>query len=537
MLNQLHRRLTLICVLIAASIVTTSITYAEQITLKVINGGLVIRGELVSFNGSFYVVKSTDFGLITVDAKKFICTSKVCPEPKTKQAKAPKQKQVISNDFAIHGSNTIGAKLMPAIIEGYAKSIQAKTSRIIGGTPEEIKLVLSGTNGKKLVSIDLKSKGSGTSAPGLASGTAQLGMSSRPVKNAEIQKLKEAGIKNIQSANNENILALDGLIILVSPTNPIQTLSIEQLGQIFSGKISDWSQLGRATPGLINIYARDDKSGTFDTFQSLVLNPGKFTISPNAKRFTSNADLSDQTANDPNGIGFAGFAYKRSAKLIAISSSCGITRRPTLFNVKTEEYPLSRRLYLYTAPEVLSSKHAKDILSYALSDDAQPIIPRLGFINQSIQTRSFDTQASRIAMALNVSSENLKLELVRDFTKQFSRANRLSVTFRFKSGTAQLTNKSQSDILRLVKLIKNKEFGNKDIFLVGFSDNRGDFELNRELAFKRALAVKFSILSASSGSVPSDKLKLKSYGELFPIACNTNRTGQEKNRRVEVWIK
>ncbi len=538
--NRFLRIITMSCALLIGTIATIQFAHAKQITLKLINGALVIQGELISFNGLFYEVKSSDFGRITVDAKKFICTSSNCPKrPQSKQP-APKRKRVVTKDFAIHGSNTIGAELMPTMVESYARHIGAKTTRIVGRTPEEIKLVLSGSDGQKLFSVDLKSKGSGTSAPGLASGAAQIGMSSRPIKSKEIQMLKEAGVTDILSSNNESILALDGLIILTSPSNPIQSLSLEQIAQVFSGQITDWSQLGREKPGPINLYVRDGKSGTFDTFKSLVLTAYKVKLSKKAKRFTSNADLSDETASDPNGIGFAGFAYKRNAKQLAISSSCGITKQPTLFNVKTEEYPLSRRLFLYSSPETLTSPHAKKVLSYALSEGAQPIIPRLGFINQSVHMLPFDRQGNRIAAALNVNGEDFNLDMVRDFTKQFSRASRLSVTFRFKTGSAQLTNKSQSDVRRFIKLLEGNTFHKKEVFLIGFSDDKGAFELNRELAFKRALAVKFAMFSASTDKLPSDRIKLiklKSYGELFPVACNTNKTGQARNRRVEVWVR
>src|SRR5208337_4554653 len=100
------------------------------------------------------------------------------------------------------------------------------------------------------------------------------------------------------------------------------------------------------------LYARDAKSGTFDTFDNLVLKPGNLKISPEAKRFESSPDLSDETARDPDGIGFAGFAYIRNAKPLAISSVCGIVSTPEVFSVKTKEYPLSRRLYLYTTPSL-----------------------------------------------------------------------------------------------------------------------------------------------------------------------------------------
>lgn len=528
---------TTLFLLLGGALILSSAANAQNITLKQNNGALVVHGKLIKFDGAFYVVDSEEFGSITIDARKFSCTAGQCPQSGAAINAGRNLGRPVSNNFAIHGSNTIGAKLMPTLIESYAKKISASTKKILGSVPEEMKLILTSANGDKLSSIDLHSYGSGTSAKGLAARKAQIGMSSRPIKAKEVNLLLQNGISGIKNTGNENILAMDGLLVIVAPNNSISALTIQQISQIFSGQISDWSQLGRSKPGPINIYARDAQSGTFDTFKSLVLKANNVKLSPNAKRFQSNTELSDNVASDPNGIGFTGFAYKRNAKALSIASSCGITKQPNLFNVKSEEYPLARRLYLYTSPQVLSSPFAKKLLNYAMSDEAQAIIPKIGFINQSIHLLPFNNQGNRVAAALNVTAEDFNIELVRQFMKEFAGATRLSVTFRFKTGSTRLTNKSESDVKRFSNyLMKNKAKG-KEIFLVGFSDSTGAFEKNRELAFKRALAIKFAILSASSGQIPMDNLKIKSYGELFPVSCNTTPAGQKRNRRVEVWVR
>ena len=515
-------------------VLTFSYSHAQTVTLKLKNGSFTLTGKLLNFNGKYYVVKAKEFGEITVDAKKFSCISGNCPEKKIK--KTARKKLPVTLNFGIHGSNTIGAQLMPALVESYAKKTNLKIQKVIGSSSEEIILNLTNLNGDKLGKIELHSHGSGTSFPGLVSGAAQIGMSSRPIKNKEQKAMASAGIYNMKSVNREHILALDGLIVILSPTNPINSLSMSQIAKIFSGQINDWSQVGRDKPGPINIYARDVKSGTFDTFNALVLKPQKLKISSQAKRFESNPDLSDNVARDPNGIGFTGFAYKRNSKAITISSKCGIYQKPTLFNVKTEEYPLARRLYLYTTQD-LRSPHAKKLLKFSLSENAQNTITDAGFVNQSIQLIPFSELGNHLASAINTKNEEFNLELTKKFAREFIDASRLSVTYRFKQGSIKLTNKSKSDIHRFVKLLQTSKLKNKDIFLIGYSSAQGPFELNKELAFKRALSIKAALLSVGGDKIAHDKIQIRSFGELFPVSCNDTKSGQSKNQRVEVWVR
>ncbi|MDX2265280.1 MAG: phosphate ABC transporter substrate-binding/OmpA family protein [Hyphomicrobiales bacterium] len=355
-------------------------------------------------------------------------------------------------------------------------------------------------------------------------------MSSRPIKPEEAKAITDAGM-----TPRPHVVALDGLLVFVSPDNPLKQLTLEQVAKIFSGQITDWGQLGQR-PRKINVYARDDKSGTFDTFDSLVLKPFKAKISPNAKRFESSPDLSDETARDPDGIGFAGFAYWRNAKPIAIAGSCGILSRPSPFNVRTEEYTLSRRLYLYTT-SALQHARAEAVVRFALSDEAQDAVTNAGFINQSIDFLDFSQQAERLATGLTTPDEDFSLPLMRQLVTDLRGARRISTTFRFDRNSVVLDEKAQQDATRLATFLQTPSMRGKDVLLLGFADNAGPFDANRIVSQNRANAVRAALAAAGGPGLAQAKITTKAYGELLPVSCNDTDAGRENNRRVEVWVR
>ena len=127
-----------------------------------------------------------------------------------------------------------------------------------------------------------------------------------------------AGLGDMFSPGCEIVLGLDGIAVFVNKSNPVNALTKQQIADIFSGKTTDWSQVG-GNPGPINLYAGDENSGTFDTFKSLVLE--NRPLSTKASRYENSAKLSDEVAADTNGIGFTGMAFVRGSKPLAISEA------------------------------------------------------------------------------------------------------------------------------------------------------------------------------------------------------------------------
>ena len=264
------------------------------------------------------------------------------------------------------------------------------------------------------------------------------------------------------------------------------------------------------------------------------MKPNKLELTQNAKRTPNHAEQSDWVAHDPMGIGFTGIAYQRNAKALNIVSTCGLIAPPSTFNIKTEEYPLSRRLFLYTAGEP-RDRVARDILAFALSPDAQPVVKQSDFIDQVPETASYESQAGRIAFALNAQPENFDPALMNAFISDVKPAQRLSVTFRFRSGSSVLDNKALADAKRLVDLLKSDAYKNKSVLLAGFADTKGTFAANLLLSRHRAKAV-LAVLNADGLPLRPDQITANAYSEIAPTACNDTEEGMQLNRRVEVWI-
>src|SRR5262249_10855740 len=146
--------------------------------------------------------------------------------------------------------------------------------------------------------IRIAAHGSATAFSPLKAGDAEIGMASRPIGPQELQ-----GLGQLSDPGFEHVVALAGVAIIVHPGNPGRELNRKQVADVFSGALNNWSALGgRQAP--IVVYARDDKSGTYDSFKAMVLDGNHLTLTPSAKRFESSSDLSEKVAQDPNGIGF-----------------------------------------------------------------------------------------------------------------------------------------------------------------------------------------------------------------------------------------
>ncbi len=211
-----------------------------------------------------------------------------------------------SQRLRLYGSNTVGAQLGPALVKGWLQQngYQNIRAEVVAAQQQAITAVAPG--GETLV-VEIAAHGSSTGFKALEAGKADIAMSSRPIKEKELKRLIALGQMN--GPQSEFVVGLDGIAVVVHRDNPLQRIDKGVLRQIFSGQITNWSQLGGdAAP--IQVYARDNNSGTYDTFKSLVLGK-KHPLVESAKRFESNADLSDAVAVDRNGIGFVGLPYIR----------------------------------------------------------------------------------------------------------------------------------------------------------------------------------------------------------------------------------
>lgn len=410
--------------------------------------------------------------------------------------------------FAIKGSNTIGAELAPRWVLEFLKKKGVKSTSI-RSLPTENEYRVIGKNGEKDVYVDIYAHGSSTGFSALKVNEADIAMSSRPIHNDEVKLLQSYG--DMTNVSAEHIIAIDGLAVIVNKHNPLTDLTLKNISDIFSGDITNWSELG-GTNQKISVYARDNNSGTWDTFNTLVLKNSN-QLTSQATRFESNDQLAERVAQDTSGIGFVGLASTSGVKTLGISDQYTLPLQPQPLYVATEDYPLSRRLFMYT-PEKEPLAIVEDFIHYVKSNEGQALVQEVGFLSLNPITQ---------AAPKDIDGPEEYLSLVNG-------SERLSINFRFKENSAQLDNKAKQDILRLARFIQLPQNQNKRIQLIGFGDLKQNNQRAVVLSKLRATAVKSALYEYG---VITDSVF--GFGPYMPVVSHLG-SGKRKNQRVEVWL-
>jgi phosphate transport system substrate-binding protein len=220
--------------------------------------------------------------------------------------------------------------------------------------------------------------GSGTGIASMISGTCDIAMSSRDIKKKEIQLAEQRGIEPFEIK-----AALDGLAVVVNPKNKVDKLTMAQLADIFTGKITNWKQLG-GHDGQIVLLSREVNSGTHVYFKEHVLrkgNPqGTEEFAPSALMLSSSQAIADEIAGNIDAIGYYGMGYiSKNQKAVSIAKDTNSEYvPPTVDNVITGKYPISRPMYLYTNGEPKGL--AKKFVDFTLSKQGQEIVVQTDFV-------------------------------------------------------------------------------------------------------------------------------------------------------------
>lgn len=410
----------------------------------------------------------------------------------------------------LSGSNTIGSRLGPMLVEHF---LTAEGYTLVGRESKELNelKIVAERNGTR-VAATVSAHGSSTAFKALQEGKADIGMASRSINAKEIETLKPLG--DMTSPSSEHVLALDGLAVVVHRSNPLSSLTVAQMRDLFSGAVKDWGQIG-GRPGAVHLFARDHHSGTFDTFQSLVL--GKAKLDESAQRYEDSRELANAVASDPNGIGFIGLPYIGPTKAVAVYDKDTEPLLPTVFTVATEDYPLSRRLFLYV-PTASSDPTVLNFVEFALSRQGQDIAAETGFVPLTIDSQTVSLPGGTVP---------------KDYRDLATKGRRLSVNFRFRTGASTLDNKAVRDLDRLVDFLMTlKPDERAGLVLAGFTDWQGARAANEALSQQRAQIVADQ-LRRRGVSVQT----VVGFGPDLPVATNETDDGREKNRRVEVWLR
>jgi phosphate transport system substrate-binding protein len=228
------------------------------------------------------------------------------------------------------------------------------------------------------VSISVTGGGSGTGIAALINGTVDIANASRQIKDEEIQEARKNGVDPI-----EFVIARDAIAVIVHPGNPVRQLTLQQISDIYSGKINNWKEVGGEDRPIVRL-SRETNSGTHVYFLETVLRLGDKTsttlFSMDTLLLPSSEGIINEVRQNPNAIGYDGLGYvPDDLKIIAVAKTdAGPYVLPMISTVNDKSYPIARDLYMYTAGEPTGA--VQDYIEWILSPEAQQIVAELGFV-------------------------------------------------------------------------------------------------------------------------------------------------------------
>ena len=219
--------------------------------------------------------------------------------------------------------------------------------------------------------VQVTGGGSGVGLAALLNGTVEIAASSRPIRTSEIDRLKQ----RYATMGHGVAIAQDGLAVYLNEKNSVRELTLRQIEDIYTGRITNWREVGGNDAPII-LYSRENSSGTYVYFKENVLRNKDF--SPRAQTLQGTAAVVNAVAKDVNGVGYGGAAYAKGIRFAGVKKdekSAAFT--PSTETIKSRSYPITRNLFFYlrAAPK----GDAKSFIDFVLSPEGQKIVGEVGY--------------------------------------------------------------------------------------------------------------------------------------------------------------
>ncbi len=252
---------------------------------------------------------------------------------------------VNAQQLTIKGSDTV-LPLSQKLAEVYLKKNSDKVISVVGG-------------------------GSGVGIASLIDGLTDIAQASRSIKKKEIKKAQKKGIEP-----KEIVVGRDALTAIINPNNPVDKLTLAQMSDIFTGRVTNWKDVGGKDLEIV-VYSRESSSGTYSFFKKAVMNKAEYSV--NALLMPATGAIVQSVSQTEGAIGYIGFAYLTdSVKSVTVGTKDGKFVAPTAQTAANGTYPITRNLYYYTNGE--PTGNAKHFIDFALSDEGQDLVKKVGYI-------------------------------------------------------------------------------------------------------------------------------------------------------------
>jgi phosphate transport system substrate-binding protein len=513
---------------------------AQDVTLTAKDGTRSVSGKLVAAQPGKFIIRS-NIGVLSLDADAFDCQGTACPKVLP-----------TNTDLVVAGAAGLADILLPLVVEGFAaeQELLSDVFDLQGSPlgeqsefsslsdrgnatdePSAFDILITDEDANPVHNVLVKEASGQGLFDTLISQAGDLIISEEPVTAENYAQARKNGLGELTAFEQEHVLAVDGYTATVNPKNTLGTLTIDQISQVMSGEIDNWQDLG-GPDHKINVYTLPEASEAFHRIDALILSPQGRQAHSDTKTVRSVRALSRAIETDPYGFGVMRFSNIRDARPVPLRSECGIVHLPNQFAMKTEEYGLQNRVTAYNRRDL--NGLSASFVSFLDSPKIDGLVSKSGITSLSVIEQDEAEKYHQLQVDIETMTDSANATEVRSFVADRLTTTRLSTTFRFAPGSANLDNKAKRDIARIADYIADVKPDR--IVLAGFADAGGSFGTNRSLSLTRAKKVLRELRNnVDQNGAESTAIEVRGYGEMAPVACNTNPAGRAKNRRVEVW--
>ncbi len=462
------------------------------------------------------------------------------------------------NILTLAGASTLANRLAPELAEFYLLSMGAgEVRKIPGKSPGEVTVEGIYYASREIRTIQIMGRGTAAGFAALKDGGCDVAMATHRLSAADA-KIFGPGVI---TAGSENKVGMDAVAVVAHKDNPVAALTLEQVGAIFSGDITNWAQLGGPSAP-IKVFVLQENFATRRFVEDFFLNGRSFV--PTARVVDTHALLPELVSQDPWAIGFCSITMANQCREMPLKLSADSEAvLPSAESIRTLAYPASRNMYFYLKSST-DNVYARDFVAVVQGEAAQEIVKEFGFVRNrdvvgdasaadrdtplggsvSGATTVFEPEAAPVLKAPPVGAlpplvqfdgeavpESARRAVLQDYLDGVYGAEKLSIVFRFESANLELGEQALKDVNRVAAMMKEPKNSGKMVVLVGFSDSVGAYASNLAVSRKRAEAVAEALKKKGL-----DVIALGA-GEEGAIERNDIRDGREKNRRVEIWLK
>lgn len=515
-------RAAIVAALLSLFVVSPAI--ADDVTLTSRDGSVEITGTLLGFDGEFYRV-DTEYGVLTVDGSGVACEGPGCPNL-----------MAFTADMTLSVAQAVAEPLIPALIESFARSEGYAAAR------EEIPGVgfiytfYNDETETPAARFRVRLTNSTDAFADLVTEVADFVVALREPTRAEHLMARDAALGDLNAVRQSQVLALDALVPVVNPDNPVREVGLDTLSRLYAGEISRWSEIG-GEDAPITLYLRDPDAGFGMVFDQQVLRGQGRELAQSVLTKASNDGVIEAVSEDPFGLGVSSFSAVGLTEPVTLTGECAFEVVPSQVSIKAGDYPLAAPIFLYR-PAIRLPQAGRDFMRFLRTGSAERVIQRVGLVDQSIDEIPLSDQGTRLANAIAQAGLEVGLSDLKEMIALMTDTRRLTLTYRFAGGSTALDAPSRSNVGLLADALEAGEFDGRHLTFVGFSDGQGDAKLNKRLAARRAEAVRRAVIEVAEtyNSAVVD-IDTAAFGEALPMACDDTDWGRRINRRVEVWVR